>query len=288
MSLKLLLLLASALLIVFAFGLKATVHDESYLFRRPGALIRAILAMGVLMPVFAVAVVSIFDLDPAVKIALVALSVSPIIPIVPTKLLLAGATQSYAMGLLVAASLLAIVLVPVAMQILALVFNLPLRMTAASVATLTFVTVLLPLGLGVAVRAVLPVLAERIASPVSRIAGITVVAFFFVVFFSAAPAIWTLVGNGTVIALAVFVLAGQAIGHLVGGPEPENRVGLAISTGSRHPGVALAIAQVNFPDQTLATAAVLLYVFVTALVSIPYLRWAKHRRPAGRLEDAVE
>ena len=279
MSLTILLLMASALLIVFAFGLTASVHDALYLLRRPGALVRAILAMGVLMPMFAIAVVSIFDLDPAVKIALVALSVSPIIPILPTKLMKAGAAASYAMGLLVAAGVLAIVLVPVAMEILGLVFNLPLQMPVASVATLTFITLLLPFGLGVAVHHFLPGLAKALARPISQIAGITVVVFFFAVFFSAAPAIWTLVGNGTVIALAAFVLVGQAIGHFIGGPEPENRAGLALSTGSRHPGVALAIAQVNFPDQTLATAAVLLYLFVTALVSIPYLRWAKHRRP---------
>jgi len=278
MSVTILLLIASALLIVFAFGLKAKPQDAIYLFSKPGALVRATLAMGVLMPIFAVAVVSIFDLDPAVKIALVALSVAPIIPIVPTKLLQAGAAESYAMGLLVAAGVLAIVLVPVAMQLLGLVFDLPLRMSAASVATLTFVTVLLPFGLGAAVHRFFPVLAKRIASPISKIAGIAVIVFFFVVFFSAAPAIWTLVGNGTVIAFAAFVLAGQAIGHFIGGPDPGQRAGLALSTGSRHPGVALAIAQVNFPDQTLATAAVLLYLLVTALVSIPYLRWAKHRR----------
>ena len=183
MSLTILLLMASALLIVFAFGLTASVHDALYLLRRPGALVRAILAMGVLMPMFAIAVVSIFDLDPAVKIALVALSVSPIIPILPTKLMQAGAAASYAMGLLVAAGVLAVVLVPAAMEILGLVFNLPLQMPAASVATLTFITLLLPFGLGVAVHHFLPGLAKRLAKPISQIAGITVVVFFFAVFF---------------------------------------------------------------------------------------------------------
>ena len=62
MSLTILLLIASALLIVFAFGLTASVHDALYLLRRPGALVRAILAMGVLMPMFAIAVVSILIL----------------------------------------------------------------------------------------------------------------------------------------------------------------------------------------------------------------------------------
>jgi BASS family bile acid:Na+ symporter len=48
---------------------------------------------------------------------------------------------------------------------------------------------------------------------------------------------------------------------------------LALSTASRHPGVALAIAHANFPDEKLAPAAVLLYLIVSGIVSLPYLRW---------------
>lgn len=71
------MLKASVLLIVFAIGLRASAQDATYLFRRPGELVRAVLAMNVLMPLFAVSLVYMFDLNPAVNIALVALSVSP-------------------------------------------------------------------------------------------------------------------------------------------------------------------------------------------------------------------
>ena len=74
MSLPLLLVIASALLLVFALGLRAGVHDATYLFRRPAELLRAFLAMNVLMRLFAIAFISIFDFNPAVKIAIVALS----------------------------------------------------------------------------------------------------------------------------------------------------------------------------------------------------------------------
>ena len=283
MSLPMMLVIASALLLVSALGLRASVHDATYLFRRPRELVRAIVVMHVLMPVIAVAVVLIFDFHQAVNIALIALTVSPILPVLPIKLVRAGATESHAIGLLVASGVLAIVLVPVGMEILERVLDLPLQMAAGSVATLIIVSVLLPFGLGAAVRRSWPVLAERLARPILQIAGITVLLFFFAVFLSAAPAIWTLVGNGTVIAFAGFVLVGQAIGHTLGGPELENRAALALSTGSRHPGIALAIAEANFPDQTLATAALLLYLFVTAVVSIPYVAWSKRRRQAHAL-----
>ena len=46
-------LVASALLNLFSIGLKASLQDATYLFRRPGELVRALLAMNVLMPLFA-------------------------------------------------------------------------------------------------------------------------------------------------------------------------------------------------------------------------------------------
>jgi BASS family bile acid:Na+ symporter len=277
-KLILIVLQLSVLLNVFAIGLKASVHDATYLFRRPGELVRALLAMNVLMPVFAVVLISIFDLNPAVKIALVALSVSPIPPLLPTKLVKEGGTNSYATGLLVAVSLLAIVLVPLTIEGIELVRKVPLQMSAASIAKVVFITVLLPVGLGVAVHTLVPSIAERLAGPIALISIIALLACMVAVWVAAGSAMWALIGNGTVIALAAFVLVGLAIGHLLGGPGPENRTSLALSTASRHPGIAIAIAAANFPTEKLAGAALLLYLLVNAVVSIPYLLLIKRRR----------
>jgi bile acid:Na+ symporter, BASS family len=269
---------ASVLLTVFAIGLRASVQDATYLFRRPGELVRALLAMNVLMPLFAIVLISIFDLTPAVRIALVALSVSPIPPLLPNKMVKAGGTDAYAIGLLIALGLLAIIFVPLAMEIIQRVRQVSLQMTMASIATLIFMTTLLPLGLGVAVHTFAPALAERLAKPISLIAGVGLLVCVVAILFAAAPAIWTLVGNGAVISLAAFVLVGLAVGHFLGGPVPENRTSLALSTASRHPGIAVALAQANFPEQKLAMAAVLLYLLVNAVVSIPYLLWTRRRQ----------
>jgi BASS family bile acid:Na+ symporter len=264
---------------VFALGLEANSDDVTYLFRRPVELARALLAMNVFMPLFVVALALIFDFSPAVKTALVALAISPIPPLLPKKFPRSAAAGSYSIGLLIAAGLLAIFFVPAALEILEWVFKTPLQMSLASIAALVFMTILLPIGLGIAAHWLLPDLAERLAKPVSQIARIVLLACVAAILFSAAPAIWTLVGNGAIIALAAFVLVGLAIGHLLGGPEPENRTALAISTASRHPGMAVALAAANFPEQKLATAAVLLYLLVNALLSAPYRLWIRRRYP---------
>jgi BASS family bile acid:Na+ symporter len=268
----------SILLNVFTIGLRASPQDATYLFRRPVDLLRALLAMNLLMPLFAMALASLFDLTPAVKIALVALAVSPIPPLLPKKMVKAGGAGSYGIGLLVAVGLLAIIFIPLAMEIIERVRKVPLHMSAASIAGLIFITVLLPIGLGVAVHSLVPARAERIAKSISQVASMVLLACVAAILFSAAPALWTLVGNGTVLAFAAFVLFGLAIGHFLGGPVAENRAALALSTASRHPGIALALAQENFPEQKLAMAAVLLYLLVNAVVSLPYLSWSNGRQ----------
>jgi BASS family bile acid:Na+ symporter len=268
---------ASVFVNVFALGLRASAPDATYLFRRPGELIRAILAMNVVMPLFAVGLVTMVELKPPLRLALVTLAISPIPPLIPKKMVQAGGRVEYVTGLLIAIGLLAIIFVPLALEVMERVFNLPLRITAVSVATLVVVTTLLPIGLGIAVRTIAPSLADRAAKPVAVIAGIVLLACVVAILAVAAPGMKALVGDGTLAALAAFVVVGLSAGYLLGGPERENRTALAMATASRHPGIAVAIAQANFPEQKLAMAAVLLYLLVNAVVSIPFSMWTKRR-----------
>ena len=267
----------SIMLNVLALGLRATLKDATSVLRSPRDLGRAFLSMNVLLPIAAVLLVRAFDLDPAVKIALVALSVSPVPPILPRKAIKAGGSQSYTIGLLTAMAMLAIVTIPLAMEVLQRVFDLPLDMPVASVALIVLMTVLLPLAVGIAFRAALPQAAKRLASIVNVAGGILLLAGALVILFAMRQALASLIGNGTLAAFAAWSLVGVVVGHWLGGPEPANRPVLALATASRHPGVAIGIEQINFPDQKLAVAAVLLFLLVNLVVTGGYLAWFRRR-----------
>jgi bile acid:Na+ symporter, BASS family len=91
------------------------------------------------------------------------------------------------------------------------------------------------------------------------------------------PALVAQIGDFTLLAIVVFVVAGLAVGHWLGGPHPDDRTVLALSTATRHPGVAVAIAQVNAPDDHSIAAAVLLAFLVGTIVSVPYVKWRARR-----------
>ena len=148
------------------------------------------------------------------------------------------------------------------------------------------ITVLAPLAAGIHVHAVVPALAARLEKPVALIATILLIASALPILITAMPAIRTLIGNGTLLALVAFVAIGLVAGHLLGGPEPADRMVLAFSTASRHPGVAIAIAHENFPQQKLALAAVLLYMLLSIFGGIPYLKWYEKQKAEGAPERA--
>lgn len=77
--------------------------------------------------------------------------------------------------------------------------------------------------------------------------------------------------------IVLFAAGSLAIGHAIGGPEPRDRVSLAIATVTRHPGLAILIATTNAPHAPAMTAAILAFVLGTALAGIPYIAWQKRR-----------
>ncbi len=277
-TLVLLVLRASIVLTVFGLALGVSLDGIGYLRQRPGLLVRSLVAMYVVMLLVAVALAVAFALHPAVKIALVALAMSPVPPLLPRKELKAGGEAPYVIGLLIIAALLTIAFMPAAMALLGWAFDLSMHVPVGPVAGIVTITVLAPLAAGLLVRRVAPSFAARMAGPISTVATVLLVVAIVPVLFVSGPEIFSLIGNGTVAAFVAFSLIGLAAGDLLGGPGPANRVVLALATACRHPGVAVAIATSAFPDQKLAVPAVGLYLLVVGITSTVYLAWIRRHR----------
>ncbi len=274
-SLILLALKASIVLSVFAIGLESRFIDTVSLLRRPGLLVRSMLAMNVVMPLVAAAMAWAFDLPEAVEVSLVALAVSPVPPILPKKQINAHGEASYAIGLQVAIAALAALFIPLAVELLGLTFQRPLHISPWPIASLVLATVLAPLVAGILVRRLAPALAARFARPAAHIASIVLALGFLAVLVTAWPSILALIGTGALAAVAAFVLIGLLVGHVFGGSDPHDRTVLALAAATRHPGVALAIGSASFPGQKEVLPAILLYLVAGAVLTIPYVMWRK-------------
>jgi BASS family bile acid:Na+ symporter len=260
-------------LMIFSVGLRASAEDVASVLRRPGLLLRSVLAMNVVMPAVAVALAIGFDLDHALEIALIALALAPVPPILPGKEFKAGGATSSVVGILVATALLSIVIVPVGAHLVGEVFGRHVTVPPTTVAKIVFVSMLLPLGAGMLLRTLAPALASRLAMPSSITGTALLLAAFVPVLIAQLHGVLELIGNYTIVAIVVFVVVGLAVGHALGGADPDDRTVLALSTSTRHPAVAMAIAHDAHLPAVLT--AILLVLVIGAIVSAPYVKWRR-------------
>jgi BASS family bile acid:Na+ symporter len=276
------ILTASLAGLVLTVGLKAAPGDLLYVLRRPGLLARSLVAVILIPVVVAAFAIWLLPLDPPVKAGIMLMAVAPVPPLVPGQQLGVGARKSFAYGLYIAMALLSVVSVPLAFNLAAWLFGRDDTVTVAKMAVTLLTGVLIPLALGLLVRIVAPGLAEKAAPWVYKLSMLLVVVAFLPIIVSVWPAIQSLIGNGTLVAMAVVVLACLAGGHALGGPERIDRATLAVASAVRHPGIAMSLAGANFVDKRVA-AAVLLFMVVGLIVGVPYKQWIKRttRAPAA-------
>jgi BASS family bile acid:Na+ symporter len=280
-----LVLSASVMMIVFSLGLQATTHDATYLFRQPRRLLKSLASMFIITPVVAAVLVQALELPLAVEITMIVIAMSPVPPILPKKELAAGGVRSYALGLLVAAAVISVLFVPAAVELFEKIFKRPAEMSPFTIARIVISSVIGPLAVGLAVRHFWPGLAERSAAPLSHLATLLLIAALLPVQFTVVSAEISLIGHGTLLVLTVFVVICLVAGALLGGPELSDRIVLALSTASRHPGVAMAIVSANRPNQKLVLPAILLYLTVSTIVSGVFVVWLRRRNRANEVDN---
>ncbi|HXW74017.1 MAG TPA: hypothetical protein VEK10_04305 [Steroidobacteraceae bacterium] len=271
-------ILISVILIVIALGLRCALADATYLLQKPSLLVRSLVSMNVIMPLLAVWLVSSFDLKTPVKVALVALAISPLPPFLPGKRLNLT-SRGYIYGIVVVAAVCSVVLVPATASLLSAYFHTQ-HVPAVKVLLVVALTVLAPLSIGLLVQRIRPTRAPDVAVILSKIGTWLLLVACIPVLFMEWPTFRALYGDGTVVAAIVISGLGLLVGHLLGGPDPQNRTVLALATASRHPGVALVAgisASVQAPR--LVTAAVLLAFVVSMIVSVPYAAWRRRWHP---------
>lgn len=274
----------SIALIVFGLGLGASLNDAAYLIRRPDMLLRSLLSMNVVMPVFALLLVVLLELHPAIELAIVALSLSPVPPFLPRTQTKGGGTAPYVVSLLVMTSILAIITVPLGIMSIESVrhINADIPKVAWSLA----LTITLPLVAGMILHDLFPRFASRLVRPASLIGTVLLALIFIPILILEWNVVWSMVGNGTLVVLVLFGVLGIAVGHVLGGPNPPDRVVLALATASRHPGVAIAVAAANTDHIASVASVVIWHLVVGAVLAAPYVKWMhlapqapSHKRP---------
>lgn len=275
-----LILQIALILMIGSIGLRAKWRDVLSAVTDFRGLLRALLAVNVVVPLVAVLTCMVLPIEPAIKAGIIIMAVSPLAPLVPGKLIKAGMDASRTTGLYVVLIALAVLIVPLTIGLLDKLLGAAVVAPIIPIASLVIMKVMIPLAAGMLVAAAAPNLAKRLTGPFNLIGMIGLGLIALAIVATQAGQIAGLVGNGAVLAMTATTAAGIMAGHLLGGADPVNRMSLALAASTRHPGIAALIINANFDGDRRVMLSVILFVLTSLLVSAAYQIWLKlHLRP---------
>jgi bile acid:Na+ symporter, BASS family len=270
-AILMLLLKASVVVTIVAVGAGAAPSDVTWLWRQPRLLARSLVAMYLLVPLFAFALVQLFPVGLGVKAALLVLAVSSGAPLLPKKLKSLG-SKEYIFSLLVTSSIVAIVAVPIWIALLTAYFDVSVELSFGTVALAIAKAILLPIAVGMLLHVLAPSTCERLSDPLIRFASLALVVSGIVLL----AVEWKLlldIGWRGVLALSSLLIVALAIGHWLGGPDADDRKALAIACATRHVGIAVVVASQFVGART--SVLIVAYFLTAIVISNIYLAWRR-------------
>ena len=237
---------------------------------------RAALANYVCFPAIAVGLLFVFRADPLIAAGFLIAAVCPGAPYGPPFTGIARGNVVVAVGLMVLLAGSSAIVAPLLLRgLLPLTTgDVPVEIHAGNIVATLLIAQFLPLCLGLAVRHWFPAVALRLKTPANRLSTVLNLATLAVIVTAQFD---MLVGIPVraFAGMAALVLAGLAIGWLLGGPAGDTRTAMAMATAVRNVGVSLVIATKSFPGTPAVTAATAFAIFQTVLLALVALGWGR-------------
>jgi BASS family bile acid:Na+ symporter len=268
---------AAVFTVMFALGRGVLPRELLWVRQRPGLVARGLVSVLVLVPVIAVATLRLAGLPRWLDVGVALMAVSPGAPVALQRSLGAGGHRSFAPALQLLVAALAVLTLPLSIVLLDRLYAGHAWIHPVDVARQVFLAQLLPLGLGLVTRHLAPARAVWLQPRLARFGMGLLLAVALIILALVGPAV---AGTGPRLlatSAAITALA-LAAGHVLGGPAPETRTAVAITSAARNPGLALLVATLN-PAPPEVGAAIMAHLLVSAVVIAPYAVWRQRRRP---------
>jgi len=229
---------------MLAMGLDLTVGQILDPLRDLGLVAKALLANFVLVPLVAYLVLLVVPLTEAQSIGLVLLATAAGAPFLPKLVDIAAGDVAFGVGLMVLLMVVTVAYVPIVLPIL-----LPgVQVDPLEIASSLVVLMLVPLAVGLFVRARYAELAASIQPTVNQISGTALVFLVVLMLVLNVETLVSVVGSGVLVAFVLLIVASFAVGWLLGGPGTDTKSVLALGTAQRNVSAALVVGAANFDD----------------------------------------
>jgi predicted Na+-dependent transporter len=230
---------------MFSVGLALTIPQILDPLRNTRLIILALLANFVVVPAVAFLLSRVIPLDTDLRIGLILFGSSAGAPFLPKLAQIAKANAAFAVGLMTLLMVATVIYLPIVLPL-----QLPgVSVSAGKIALLLILEMLVPLGLGLIVRARYEDSAAGLRQPVTQISNVSLALLLVLMLGLNIGNVLGLLGSGAILAIVVLIAVAVVVGYGLGGPSSETRRVLALGTGQRNLAATFVIATGNFASQ---------------------------------------
>jgi len=250
---------------MLALGMELTIRQVVTPLRNVPLTAKALLANFVLVPLTAYALVKVLHLEHGFALGLILMACSAGDPFVTKLSQSAKGDMPYSLSVMAMLSIVTVVYMPIFVPLL-----LPgVKVDPVEIAKPLMVLIILPLAIGLLVRAKAHALAKRCAPPLDKLASILIysaVGLFAVVHWRDIAAV---IGQYDILAAIILVASAVAYGYLLGGPNQLHRSDLAVNTAWRGVSAGIAVGIKNFPTEHNVFTMAIIIVLGSAAILMP-------------------
>jgi BASS family bile acid:Na+ symporter len=237
---------------MLAMGLSLTVGQILEPLRNGRLVAKALVANFVLVPVLAYVILLVVPLTDAQSVGLVLLATAAGAPFLPKLVEMAEADVAFGVGLMVLLMVVTVAYVPLVLPLL-----LPgVAVNPLDIAGSLVVLMLVPLSVGLAVRARYAETAGRLQPSVNQVSTTALVFLVVLMLVLNVETLIGVIGTGALVAFAALIVGSLAIGWGLGGPAADTRPVLGLGTAQRNVSAALVVGAANFDDPNVVVMLV--------------------------------
>lgn len=281
--LQLLAQLAGALFVVssmLAMGMSLTLSQIAQPLKDVRLVALALLANFVLVPFLVYLITLIIPLDQALRTGLILLATAAGAPFLPKLVQGAKGNVAFGVGLMVLLMVVTIVYMPLVLPLLLQ----GVEINAGDIAKSLIVLMLIPLGIGLMVRANWSDAAAHWQPVMNKISSLAILILLVVGLGLNVSNIIRLISTGGILALLLFIVGSLAIGYLLGGRDAGTRSVMGLGTAQRNVSAALVVAAQNFAGTDTLVLVLVAAIFLL-LILLPTA--GRMGRAAGDREAAA-
>ena len=249
---------------MLALGLSLTVQQILNPLKDINLVVRALLANFVLVPALAFLLKTIIPLEPSLGIGLILLATAAGAPFLPKLSQAAKADVAFGVGLMVLLMVVTVVYVPIVLPLL-----LPgVSVNPADIARSLIILMLIPLGIGLLVKARYGDIAATWQPHMAQASSISLLAVFVLMLVLNFDTMIGAIGSGAIITAVLFILLSLAIGYLLG-PSATTRPVMGLGTAQRNIAAAMVVATGNFGDDPNVLTMILVGALLMLVILMP-------------------